>query len=100
MYTIEFTDEAETDLKWFNRREQNIILDGIKSNLRHEPTVITTNRHPCRDDETKLADWELRIGIYRVYYNVEETVRVVSIERIGDKPNNTVFFRGRRQTRI
>jgi mRNA-degrading endonuclease RelE of RelBE toxin-antitoxin system len=97
MYTIEFTDEAEADLKWFNRREQNIVLDGIKSNLRYEPTVITINRHPCRDDDTKLADWELRIGIYRVYYNVEEIVRVVFIERIGDKPNNTVFLRGRRQ---
>ncbi len=99
MYIIEFTVDAEADLKWFNRREQNIILDGIKSNLRYEPTVTTTNRHPCRDDDTKIADWELRIGIYRVYYDVDETVQVVLIERIGDKPNNAVFFRGRRQGR-
>lgn len=35
MYTIEFSAEAEADLKWFNRREQNIILDGIKTNLRY-----------------------------------------------------------------
>jgi len=100
MYTIEFTIEAEEDLQWFNRREQNIIFDGIKSNLRYEPTVITMNRHPCRDDDTKIADWELRIGIYRVYYTVDEAVSVVAIERIGEKPNNRVFFRGRRQGRL
>jgi mRNA-degrading endonuclease RelE of RelBE toxin-antitoxin system len=55
------------------------------------------NRKPCRDDGTKIADWELRIGVYRVYYNVEEQVRVVAIERIGEKPNNTVFFRGQQE---
>ena len=31
---------------------------------------MTMNRRPCRDDGTKIADWELRIGLYRVYYNV------------------------------
>ena len=45
----------------------------------------------------KLADWELRIGIYRVYYNVDEAAQIVSIERIGEKPNNIVFFGGQRQ---
>src|SRR5689334_13393221 len=97
MYTIEFTPEAQADLAWFTKREQNIILDGIKSNLRYEPSVITTNRHPCRDDATKVADWELRIGVYRVYYNVDESVQIVSVERIGEKPNNIVWFRGRRR---
>lgn len=96
MYTIEFSAEAETDLKWYSRREQNIILDGIKTNLRYEPTKVTLNRKPCRLDPGRFADWELRIGAYRVYYNVDESVQVVAIERIGDKPNNAVFFRGRR----
>ena len=94
MYTIELTSEAEDDLKSFDRRERNNIVDGITTNLRYEPTVMTMNRKPCRDDGTKIADWELRIGVYRVYYNVEEQVRVVAIERISEKSNNTVFFRG------
>jgi mRNA-degrading endonuclease RelE of RelBE toxin-antitoxin system len=97
MYAIELTPEAEDDLRWFNRRERNIIVDGIKTNLSYQPTVITINRKPCRDDSTKIADWELRIGIYRVFYNVEEEVRVVAIQRIGEKPNNTVFFRGKQE---
>jgi mRNA-degrading endonuclease RelE of RelBE toxin-antitoxin system len=97
MYTIELTPEAENDLRWFDRRERNIIVDGIKTNLSYQPTVITINRKPCRDDGTKIADWELRIGVYRVYYNVEEQVHIVAIQRIGEKPNNTVFFRGRQE---
>ena len=97
MYTIELTSEAEDDLKWFDRRERNIIVDGIITNLSYEPTVMTMNRKPCRDDGTKIADWELRIGVYRVYYNVEEQVRVVAIERICEKPHNTVFFRGQQE---
>ncbi len=30
-----------------------------------------------------LAEWELRIGRFRVLYNVEEEVKIVSIEAIG-----------------
>jgi mRNA-degrading endonuclease RelE of RelBE toxin-antitoxin system len=96
MYTIEFSAEVEADLKWFSRREQNIILDGIKTNLRYEPTRVTTNRKPCQREPDQVADWELRIGVYRVYYDVDEAVQVVGIERIGEKPNNIVFFRGKR----
>ena len=63
MYTIELTSEAENDLKWFDRRDRNIIVDGIQTNLSYEPTVMAMNRKPCRDDGTKIADWELRIGV-------------------------------------
>jgi len=94
MYAIEFSEEAEKDLKWFTRREQNIILDGIKTNLRYEPMRVTINQKPCRQEPNQIADWELRIGIYRIYYNIEESVQVVAIERIGEKPNNQVSFRG------
>ena len=96
MYAIEFTQQAQDDLSWFSRREQNVILDGIKSNLRYEPSVATLNRHPCRDDATKIADWELRIGPYRVCYNIDDTILIVDVQRIGEKPNNVPLFRGRR----
>ena len=99
MYTIEFTTEAEADLRWFSRREQNMVLEGIKNHLVYEPLKVTRNQHPCREDETMIADWELRLGVYRTYYNVDEADLVVVIERIGSKPNNTVFLRGRRQGR-
>lgn len=52
MFAIEFTSEAEADLAWFKKQEQNIILDGIEENLRFEPEVITRNRKRLRPNQT------------------------------------------------
>jgi mRNA-degrading endonuclease RelE of RelBE toxin-antitoxin system len=92
MYEIEFTPEAVQDLRYFRKFEQNIVIEAIQTQLTHEPTVETKNRF--RRSPPDMAEWELRIGVFRVFYNVDELVRIVSVERIGEKPNNTVFFRG------
>ena len=68
-------------MKWFKKREQNIILDTIYAQLPYEPNVQTRNRFRRRDNE--IAEWELRVAQFRVYYNVEETARIVSIEAVG-----------------
>jgi len=94
MYAIEYTVEAEDDLAYFRAREQRIILAGIERQLRYEPTVETKNRFRRRFPD--IAEWELRIGEFRVYYDVEKAVRVVSVERIGQKPDNELYLRGRR----
>lgn len=44
------------------------------------------------------AEWELRIGKYRVFYNVEIEVKIVSIEVVGLKVGNQLFVRGKRRT--
>lgn len=93
MYAIEFTNEALTDLKWFKRHEQNAILDGIEANLRYEPTVTMRNRAQLRPNQT--AEWKLRLGKFRVYYDADVAVRIVSIEAIGLKSGNLVLFRGK-----
>ncbi len=92
MYEIEFIPEAVQDLRYFRKFEQNIIIEAIQTQLTHEPTIETKNRF--RRSPPDIAEWELRIGVFRVFYNVDELVRIVSVERIGEKSNNTVFFRG------
>ena len=93
MYEIEFTDAALADLKWFKKHEQNLILDGIEANLRYEPTVETRNRATLRANQT--AEWKLRLGNFRIYYDVAIVAQVVSIEAIGLKIGNLVLFGGR-----
>jgi mRNA-degrading endonuclease RelE of RelBE toxin-antitoxin system len=93
MYDIEFTDAALADLKWFKKHEQNEIVDGIEANLRYEPTVETRNRSRLRPNQT--AEWKLRLGNFRVYYDVAAAVRIVSIEAIGLKVGNLVLFGGK-----
>ena len=95
MYEVEFTPEAVQDLRYFKKFEQNIIVDAIQTQLLYEPTVETKNRF--QRDPPDIAEWELRVGLFRVFYNVDEAVQIISIERIGEKPNNSVFFRGREE---
>jgi mRNA-degrading endonuclease RelE of RelBE toxin-antitoxin system len=51
MYEIEFTPEAVEDLKALRKFEQEEVVDGIESQLRHEPTVETRNRKKLRPNE-------------------------------------------------
>ena len=95
MYQIEFTPKARKDLKWFKKREQTEILDGIESNLTYEPNIETHNRKRLRQNE--IAEWDLRLGKYRVFYDVEETVLIVSIEAVGIKLGNTFYFQGKEE---
>ncbi len=93
MFEIEFTAEAEQDLKWFRKNEQSEILDAIDEQLRYEPTVETRNRKRLRPNQT--AEWELRVGNFRVFYDVETVVRIISIEAIGLKIGSRLYFRGK-----
>lgn len=95
MYEIEFTPEALEDLKSFRKFEQQTIISGLELQLKYEPTVETRHRFRMRPND--VAEWELRIGKYRVFYNVENDVQIVSIEVIGFKSGNQVFVRGKRR---
>jgi len=92
MFEIEFTPKAELDLEWFRKNEQQEILDAVEAQLEYQPTVETRNRFQLRPNQT--AEWELRIGKFRVFYDVDVQVQLVSIEAVGLKIGNRLFFRG------
>ena len=91
-YDISFTEGALEDLAWFKKNEQNEIRDGIYENLEYEPTLETRNRKRLRPNET--AEWELRIGKYRVFYDATDAMRQVILEAIAEKRGNLLFFQG------
>lgn len=92
MYEVEFTPEALKDLKALRKHEQQTTIDGIELHIFREPTRETRNRKRLRPNE--LAEWELRLGRFRVFYNVDEAARIVIIEAIGFKIGNQLFIRG------
>jgi mRNA-degrading endonuclease RelE of RelBE toxin-antitoxin system len=96
MFKVEFSEDAIDDLFWFRKNEQNQIMDGIKIYLCHEPTLPTISRKRLRPNET--SEWELRLGKFRVFYDVNEDEELVSIEAVGMKVGNRVYFRGKEQT--
>lgn len=54
MYKLHFGPIAQEDLKSLRKFEQKEILEGIKTQLRHEPSVETRNRK--RLDPNELAE--------------------------------------------
>ena len=95
MFEIEYTDSARQDIKALRKFQQKIILDGIDKHLQFEPTVEALNRK--RMHPNAIADWELRLGKYRVLYNVAEQVKLVAIQAVGFKVRNELYIRGERR---
>jgi mRNA-degrading endonuclease RelE of RelBE toxin-antitoxin system len=88
-----FVPSAEEDLAYYKAREQRIILDGIRRFLDVDANVQSKRRKRLRPNP--LTPWELRVGQYRVFYEIpqEELVRVLAV---GHKVHNDLFIRGQR----
>jgi mRNA-degrading endonuclease RelE of RelBE toxin-antitoxin system len=77
-------------LKGLQAGQRKQILNRIERQLTHEPTRQTRNRKPLAGLvppwEYVEPVWELRIGEYRVFYDVDEAAAVVIIRAIRHKP--------------
>ena len=92
MYEVRFTPDAFDDLHSLRKFEERQILREIKQQLKHTPAVETRNRKRLRPND--LAEWEARIGDFRVFYDVDEGVKSVKIEAIGRKKGSRLVIRG------
>ena len=90
MYEIRYSPsvaEDLNDLKVFLRRQ---ILDSVDDQLCHVPTKATRRRKilhglvPPFDADPPI--WELRVGEYRVFYDVDEIERIVYVRAVRHKP--------------
>ncbi|MCX7012799.1 MAG: type II toxin-antitoxin system RelE/ParE family toxin [Candidatus Sumerlaeota bacterium] len=91
-YRIVLTQEARTDLACFSAYERKIIVGTVKRQLSDQPTVETRNRKELRD--RPAPRWELRIGKYRAFYEVDEPTSVVTVGAVGYKVHNVLYIRG------
>ena len=89
-YTIDITDVAYDELAAIKAFYRNQIADAIVEQLPHEPTTATKNRKMLLgiqpDFEHQPPVWELRVGRYRVFYDVNEELKSVLIRAIRLKP--------------
>lgn len=92
MFEINFTPEALEDLQTFRAYEQRQIILAIEEQLQYQPIQPTRNRKRLRPNN--LAEWELRVDTFRVFYDVDEDLSVVKIEAIGYKEGNTLYIHG------
>jgi mRNA-degrading endonuclease RelE of RelBE toxin-antitoxin system len=91
-YEVRFSRDAERQLSGLDARDRSILLDAIEDQLTHQPGVPTRHRKLLR--ENPLADWELRVGEYRVFYDIDGDPGIVMILAIGVKSHNTLRIEG------
>lgn len=92
MYQLQFSPEADEDLRWFRKFDQKRVLEEIAKQLSHQPDQQTRNRKRLRPNN--LAEWELRIETFRVFYEVYVANAMVKIAAVGYKEGNKLLIRG------
>lgn len=93
MFEIELTESAADDLAFLRKADGRYILAEIERHLSYEPLVPTLRRKPLRPN--LLAMWELRLGNFRVFYDVENDANIVVIRAVGWKEHNRLLIRGK-----
>ncbi len=92
LYRVTITREAKAQLVGFAVREQRVIGDGIAARLQDQPTIASTAVKALRPNP--LAGYELRLGDFRVLYNVDEDNSEVTIVAVGQKRGNKLIVEG------
>ena len=76
MYAITLERTAEKALKKLSAKEFWRVISKIKS-LAHNPRVIG-----CRKIVGSKNDWRIRIGDYRVIYEIDDAERSIKIMKV------------------
>ena len=90
MFTIEYAEGVLEDLKALRATDRKRILDKIDEQLQDEPCRQTRNKKmlvglkPPWEHEEPV--WELRVGRYRVFYDVDEEKQRVIVRAVRTKP--------------
>ncbi|MBL8797825.1 MAG: type II toxin-antitoxin system RelE/ParE family toxin [Planctomycetia bacterium] len=91
-FTIQITPAARDHLKALSKRDQQIIVDAIRAQLTDRADQPTRNRKRLSDNP--LAPWELRIGVFRVFYDIIAVNQRVIVVAVGQKTHNVLRIGG------
>jgi mRNA-degrading endonuclease RelE of RelBE toxin-antitoxin system len=92
MFKIEFTPEAIEDLKQLREYDQRIVVESIEGQLAHQAAQETRNRKRLRPNE--LAEWELRVRQFRVFYDIDPGYTFAKVVAVGYKDGEKLFVHG------
>jgi mRNA-degrading endonuclease RelE of RelBE toxin-antitoxin system len=92
MFDIELTPEAVEDIRLLRKFDMERVINGIETQLKFQPMQETRDRKRLRPN--KMAEWELRIDKFRVFYDVNQENKSVKVEAVGYKKGNRLFIHG------
>jgi mRNA-degrading endonuclease RelE of RelBE toxin-antitoxin system len=90
-FEIEVTEEAERDLDEIRPYYRQQVLDGLEVYLRHAPT----QESQTRIKRLRLLDspaYRLRLGDFRVFYDMDEVLAAVTVLRVLSKEASLAYL--------
>lgn len=88
-HTIEIVRQAVNELRAIPMHIRRAIAAAIDEQLIHQPTLITRNRKPLPGLTPSFEHvppvWELKVGDYRVFYDMDEEEGMVFVRAIRHK---------------
>jgi mRNA-degrading endonuclease RelE of RelBE toxin-antitoxin system len=93
VFTILYDEAAEADLRAFRASEARRIVDEVDAHLMKEPMKPSRRKKPLEGlvppwDAVRPV-WQLRIGDFRVFYDVDEDRQAVIVRAIRRKGTKT-----------
>ena len=89
---VVFKPQALEHLRWLSIYQQRSVTDGIRRHLvENDPRSENRNKFRLRR-ASEAADYELRLGDLRVFYQIEESL--IFVTAVGIKRGNTLIVKG------
>ena len=89
-FAILFSEGVKEDLRDLRAYDRQIIFDTVEAQLTQAPNVETRKRKLLHNlappFEVVPPIWQLRVGIFRVFYDVDEAEHRVYVRAIRRKP--------------
>ena len=89
-FRFDYTQEALDNLRTLRSFDRKAIREKMQEQLTHQPDTKTKNKKPIIGEDFPWGPqgivWELKVGEFRVFYEVEAEEQVVLIGAIRHKP--------------
>ena len=88
-FEIQIADLAIEELKDLRAFDRRRVVEEVDRQLEDQPTEVSKNRKrldsAVPDFEHVAPIWELRIGEFRVFYDVDQSVQIVFVRAVRRK---------------
>ena len=89
-FSVQIVPTALAELKAIAVFDRRRIAQAIDDQLSSRPTTPARNRKLLTDPRPSFACeppiWELRVGGFRVFYDVDEGAQIVFVRAVREKP--------------